>query len=703
MSLAAAHPRTLLLAAFAAGVGTAAVGELSIGPVVALSAALAWLAAVRAPSGFGERRPDQRRSWPIVATAAVLLGFASAAVSGVSHGSWGGQRGVNPARGGSARAGGESLAGRARQRAADALHIGLPADVEALLKGMALGDDSGLSPSVRQSFRDSSLTHVTAASGQNIALLLAMAMPVMVGLGVTLRWRLLGCGLLALVYVPLAGSESPIRRACIMAIAALVAKGRGGRGGAAHSLLFAAVLTVLLDPIAPSTLGWQLSFVAVASMLSLGAPLSGLLKRRGAPEALADAVGATLAATAATAPLIAHAAGRFSTGAVPANLIAGPAVAAAMAGGLAAAGLSQVAPVLAAPLVWAAALPAAAVLEIAGIFAGGPFGSIAWRPGVESTAAILVAIAGLGWLARRRLTAEGGDPAWNDGLAAPSPRRPRRRRPVALLVAALALAGGVAVTTRGPKGDFGTSGLRTVFIDVGQGDAELVADGDDGILIDTGPPDTPIAHLLSRLGINHLAAVVLTHGQSDHAGAFGDLLARFRPDVLIDGTATAPGGETERVRRLARELGVHVVRPVPGLQAAAGRASIEVLSPLDSSSGPGDPNLSSTVLLARAGGITSLLTADAESEVLDGLTLPQVDVLKLAHHGSADRGLGRVLDLVRPSLTAIEVGRNPYGHPAASSVQAAGRWGPVLRTDRGGSIVVSAGRSGTLSVRRLGP
>ena len=103
-----------------------------------------------------------------------------------------------------------------------------------------------------------------------------------------------------------------------------------------------------------------------------------------------------------------------------------------------------------------------------------------------------------------------------------------------------------------------------------------------------------------------------------------------------------------------------------------------------------DPNQRAIVAEAKADSVRVLLTADAESDVLGGLDLDPVDVLKVSHHGSADPGLPAVLARLHPRLAAIEVGRhNRYGHPAQSTVRALASAGAaVVRTDRDGSVRV---------------
>jgi competence protein ComEC len=90
-----------------------------------------------------------------------------------------------------------------------------------------------------------------------------------------------------------------------------------------------------------------------------------------------------------------------------------------------------------------------------------------------------------------------------------------------------------------------------------------------------------------------------------------------------------------------------------------------------------------------------LLTADAEAESVP-LDPGAIDVLKVAHHGSADAGLGPLLDRTKPRLAVISVGAgNPYGHPTAQTLATlAAHDVPVLRTDLDGTVEIDVDRSG---------
>jgi competence protein ComEC len=100
------------------------------------------------------------------------------------------------------------------------------------------------------------------------------------------------------------------------------------------------------------------------------------------------------------------------------------------------------------------------------------------------------------------------------------------------------------------------------------------------------------------------------------------------------------------------------------------------------------------VAVVSSGAFDLFLSADAESEALLPLELPEVEAMKVPHHGSSDPGLPAVLERLKPALAAIEVGHNTYGHPAPSTLQALGRAAvPIYRTDRHGTVSLAvAGR-----------
>lgn len=267
-----------------------------------------------------------------------------------------------------------------RERAERSLSTGLPPREAALLSGMVLGQDAALPPDLEDDFRALSLTHLTAASGQNVALLAAIAAFAGIALGAGLRTRwLLTLGLIAL-YVPLAGGGPSIVRAGIMGAATIAAAWAGRPGSRLDALLAAALITLAIDPRAAGDLGWQLSFAAVAAIGLAARPLAERLARLLVPRVLAEVTAVTCAATVATAPILALRVGSFAPLSIPANLLAAPAVPLVMGMGVISATAGQVAPALAGPPARVAAVPAAYLAELARALAQ-------WSPGVNGPAA----------------------------------------------------------------------------------------------------------------------------------------------------------------------------------------------------------------------------------------------------------------------------------------------------------------------------
>src|SRR5690242_6988296 len=129
----------------------------------------------------------------------------------------------------------EALAhtGEIRARAEAALGRGMPAREADLARGFVLGEDEGIDEGTTEDFRRAGLSHLLAVSGQNVALLALLAMPVLAALGMPLRVRLVWVLGLIAVYVPLAGAAASIQRAGVMGALNVLATLAGGRSSPA--------------------------------------------------------------------------------------------------------------------------------------------------------------------------------------------------------------------------------------------------------------------------------------------------------------------------------------------------------------------------------------------------------------------------------------------------------------------------------------
>ena len=548
----------------------------------------------------------------------------------------------------------------------------------AVASGVVFGRTDHVAPVDEQAFLDSGLWHLLAASGQNIALVAACCVLLARACG---AGRTTG-GVLALgaipLYVLVVGGGASIVRAGFMGELMLVAWLAGRVADARHLLIVAAATICWTWPGAHRGLGMQLSFACVAALIAWASPATNALRERGVPTWLAAGLSATLLCSLATAPLLVLRTGGAPLTGIVANVVAVPIAACLLVLGLAGAFMSLAAPAVGLGGIADVAMSPAAVLasmlvRIAARAAALP---------AAQTGSVVVAVA---------------VPVLVVALVLGRKRFARRRgaRPLVVATAATVLVLLVAQPLAARWSGGATSApypgaVRIAVLDIGQGDATLLASDGHAVLVDTGPPDGNVVRRVREAGVEHLDGIVLTHDSLDHRGGFEHALAALDPSWVA-----MPHGAPGPWRRI-RDAGPRLVELCAGGSFEVGAARIDVLHPPCSGSiapRTGDlHNDGAMVLLVSHDDIRVLLPADAEAPVLVGLGLPRLDLLRISHHGSEDPALPELLARTRPQVAAISAGAgNDYGHPRRQVLDAlAGADVRTLRTDRDGSVVLDS-------------
>jgi competence protein ComEC len=577
---------------------------------------------------------------------------------------------------------------------------GLAPDARVLLPGLVVGDTSRIPADLQDAFEATDLTHLLAVSGSNLTIvlilligppgraLLAERRGLAPRLGITLRGTALLGGVLTLAFVVVCRPEPSVLRAAACGLITLLAIGTGRRRSLVPALAAAALLLLLYDPWLARSYGFLLSVLATGALLTIGPRWSEALQRRGVPPRLAEALAAAAAAQAVCAPVVAVFAARVSLVAIPCNLAAELAVAPATVLGFATLAAAPVAIPVAELLARCAGWPAGWIASVARAGAALPGAQIDW-PGGWRGGLLLAALTAAVLLVVRRLTRH----PWAAALCA-----------LLLVLVVVRPAPLTARLTGWPPPDW-----ALVMCDVGQGDAMVLAAGDGAaVVVDAGPDPQLTDRCLSELGVRQVPLLLVTHFHADHVAGLAGVLRGRSVGAIQTTTFEEPRWQAEFVRRTAAAAEVPVIRAIPGERRRTGQLTWQVLGP-DLSRGPGPegPNDASVALLVRAaGGLSMLLLGDLEPPSQRRLirahpTLPAVDVLKVAHHGSAYQDPG-LLAGARPRLALISCGRdNPYGHPAPRTVGALRAQGAlVLRTDRDGAIAVTGAGSGLQAVAR---
>jgi competence protein ComEC len=561
-----------------------------------------------------------------------------------------------------------------------ALHDSLPSQPvagSALVAGLAIGDENAMSPELVEQMRMSGLSHLTAVSGGNVAIVVGtvLALAWMLRLGMLARVL---AALIALVfYVVVVHPEPSVLRAGVMGAVVVVSLLVGGRRPGPSVLAIAVMILVVLVPSLSVSWGFALSVAATAGIVMLTPGVTRrfqqMLPRLPTPVIVAASL--TLAAQLATAPVLLAMGATIGIAAVPANLLAMPVVPLVTVAGLGAALIALV-PVLG---------PLAAFIAWVGAMAGQWIASVA----IHASGVDLLRIRGSPLIAGLGICAViAGFLLWR--------RAPTfwRVPGIVLLVATVALWAIYPPARR----VWPPENWIVVQCDVGQGDGLVIAPFEDSgaVVVDTGMSARAIDRCLEDLGVDHIAVLVLTHFHADHVNGVGGVLDGRRVDSVVTTVAHEP---PEQVTGVAHELarrGIRWTSVRAGSHFSVGSDSYRIIWPrriITSGriSAGSVANNASIVIDARVRGLRVLLTGDIEPPAQTALLTEQggFDVVKIPHHGSPHQH-PRFASWADAEVAIVSVGAdNSFGHPADSTIA---QWqesgATVVRTDLHGDVAI---------------
>lgn len=553
-------------------------------------------------------------------------------------------------------------------------------EARALVRGVFLGDDSGLDRATRSSISLSGMAHIFAVSGLHVGYLVLLVRFVC-GRGFQRRRLRFGLTLfLLLLYLSLCGWTASILRASLMALTLLSAELFMEENDPVSSLSAAALLCLALRPLWLFSVGFQLSLLAVWAMYALGPLLCRLLKTGRA--GLTGTLCYSLAAVLGTAPLICH---YFFYvpwwGWLLSPLViaaAGVAVALCLTGLVASVFWPPLASFILQGAVWVMQALAGGARLLGSLHISGYAGALSVPWLLLAYAALLAAP-----LAFRRLKRRGRPAA--AGLLA-----------LALLIP-LAFSGGVRVDRDSPLPH---TLAQVTFLDVGQGDCALVrtAGGSTALIDGGGLPqyrgyigDQVVLPYLHSLGLDHIDLMVSSHPDLDHSDGLLSVLDELPVGALLYSGAAGEEENAELLQAAARN-GCPARAAYAGESfPLGGEAEVRIYSPV-----PGhnyeDSNAASVVMTLAVDQVELLFCGDAKGvDLAEAAEAGDIvcQAVKLPHHGSMTGYDEDFYEQIGAGLAVTSVGaENAYGHPAPAVVEYWQDRGELYRTDLDGAITV---------------
>lgn len=580
------------------------------------------------------------------------------------------------------------------------IQANLPPPAAAVLAAIVLGQRGGLTPDIEDAFRATGLAHLLVVSGLHVGFVVLASF---IGLRTACRylrswaprswlpaWRPTPTAALVsltplLLYSSLVGWKISTTRAAIMAGSYLLALIVSRPREPLQAVCLAAVLVLLFDPTALTTLGFQLSFIAVTAILLVSRRLPRE-RPRGWHHAVWRGGLVSTAAFIGTLPLLASAFHTIPIYGPIANVILLPFVSLIVPAGVVVLLIATLWPA-AAPIVFAPLAPLLNALTTAVQFA-------AAQPGAQVHLAALPITVTMGYY----------------GLLMSLLLSTRQRiRWAALSLCGLLIIGVVGCEHLSLK--LRPKQLRVTFLDVGTGDAIWIQTPEGHhILIDGGGTYNGqfdigarvVAPVLWQQRAGRFDLIAITHMHPNHARGAASLYRLFGAQHLLTNGSPMDADYLQDLTALATQRGtlIHTAQTGPR-RWQWGRLQLTVLSPPRSLPrqapwAPPTENDRSLVLRLQYDSVRILFTGDIQHATEQWLTAHaddlRADILQIPHHGSRTSTHPDFIQRVQPAVGIITAGSgNPYGHPHPRVLDTLAQNGVrVFRTDRHGAISITS-------------
>ncbi len=544
-----------------------------------------------------------------------------------------------------------------------------------ILGGIVFGDDAVAPPeNIRQSFINSGLLHILAASGMNVAFIYAFFFFILRILKVNFKLNIIICMLAVLTYVMMTGLGASVLRAAFMLLFVLVGKIIDRDANNISLLSFVAFLMLLYNPMYINDVGFQLSFIVTFGLLVMTPYL--IKSKYGIVNWLASTIFIPVFAQLWVIPIQIFYFNNISIYSIFANIMSVPILSVISFGGFISSLLSLINPIadfvckifdfILSPLL-------KILVQISNYWGSLPHASLqTTHPSVIQILLYYAILLNLIWLWDKEIRDK-----WKNTLI--------KTLPVLFMILFISMI------------NLPNKNLEITAFDVGNADSFLLKTPDNKyIMIDTGKSgynggksqaEIIMLKYFKDTGIKNLDKIIVTHFDNDHSGGAVDLMNGLNVKDLYVNSLNHPSAKL--IYKTAKTRGVNIIEAENG-QSVLDENGVKIVNFINKGiKGIGD-NESSIVTLLTYKDFSMLFTGDAGIETFNNLKthLPQnITVLKVGHHGAPGVVDKQMADYLNPKYSIVSTGENKFGHPSVYTLSML-RNSKILRTDINNSVKI---------------
>ena len=546
-------------------------------------------------------------------------------------------------------------------------------DCDALLKAILLGDRTDLFQNdFYQEVKVCGLAHLVAVSGAHLVIVSSFLSFLLTKLRLN---RFCSFGILfgvLMAYLVITGFPISCLRAVVMSLLSAGAPLLMRRSSALSSLGIVVVLFIGLDPSVALSVSFTLSLFATLGIVLFMPLATSFIKHRQKLDCIISPLCMTLTATFLTFPVSVSLFSQFSLISPLANVIATPFLSVLCTGGVITLCLSSI-PGIGPLLLFALRFIAQVFIGCVQFLSNIPYACIPATLDLIPSFAVVGLLSVLIWV------------LWNK-----------------LTLSRLCILGACLCSVALLVVIFRPATTEIVMLDVGQGDAFLLKSNNKTLLVDTGNQSSKLLQGLAKNNIYYLDAILITHPDDDHCGSLEDLkgIVGIGEVILAKGTLESteknPQSLVRTVKKLVSEQNIIEVKQ--GSTVAFGDFQLKIISPEKITEGGNEDSLCFILTTSFSSAeqnrpFTALFVGDAEKDIELDLAkryqIKDIDLYKVAHHGSKNALSEELAKRLNPKISLISVGStNTYGHPNAITLSLLeGQSSKILRTDDNGEVV----------------